>query len=38
VNVELDLAKTKAQMRVTFDKQGKIAGLYFLDAGAPVPD
>lgn len=37
VNVRLQMAELPGQFRVTFHKDGTVAGLYFLRAGVPVP-
>jgi hypothetical protein len=37
VNVPLHMALTPGQLRVTFHRDGTVAGLYFLRAGIPVP-
>lgn len=37
VNIELDLSKREGEARVTFDEKGKVAGLFFLKTGVPVP-
>ena len=37
VNIVLHMAKGDGQARVTFDKKGQIAGLFFLQPGVPVP-
>jgi hypothetical protein len=38
VNVELDMQEQDAQLRVTFDDDRKIHGLFLFDAGEPVPE
>jgi hypothetical protein len=37
VNVPLQMAKGPGQFRLTFDGDGRIAGLFFLRPGVPVP-
>jgi hypothetical protein len=37
VNVPLTMENGPAQARVSFDPNGKIAGLFFLRTGVPVP-
>lgn len=38
VNIQLDMAKRKGEARVSFDEDEKVAGLFFLKTGVPVPD
>ena len=37
VNVPLEMSKDDGQARITFDAQDRIAGLYLLRTGVPVP-
>jgi hypothetical protein len=37
VNVPLTMTKQPGQFRISFDRTGRIAGLYFLRVGVPVP-
>ena len=37
VNVPLEMSEAEGQARVTFDARGRIAGLYLLKSGLPVP-
>lgn len=37
VSVPLHMAKSEGEFRVSFDKSGAIAGLFFLKPGVPVP-
>jgi len=37
VNIVLRMANGDGQARITFDKKGQIAGLFFLQPGVPVP-
>lgn len=37
VNIALDMADRDGQARVTFDEVERIAGLFFLKTGVPVP-
>ena len=37
VNVPLEMSEDDGQARITFDAQDRIAGLYLLRTGVPVP-
>lgn len=37
VNVPLEMSEGEGQARITFDTQGRIAGLFLLRTGVPVP-
>jgi hypothetical protein len=37
VNIPLQMARIPGEFRVTFHKDGTVAGLYFLKTGVPVP-
>ncbi|HET9254750.1 MAG TPA: DUF3887 domain-containing protein [Pseudonocardiaceae bacterium] len=37
VNVPLNMARQPGQFRITFHRDGRIAGLYFLRPGVPMP-
>lgn len=37
VNVPLEMSEGEGQARITFDAQDRIAGLYLLRSGVPVP-
>ena len=37
VRVSLRMSRKQGEFRITYDSQGKIAGLYFLRAGVPLP-
>ena len=37
VNIELTMSSSDGQFRVTFDREARIAGLFFLNPGVPVP-
>ena len=37
VNIPLQMSEGEGEARITYDSQGKIAGLFLLRAGVPVP-
>ena len=37
VNVPLEMSEAEGQARITFDARGRIAGLFLLKSGLPVP-
>ena len=38
VNVFVDMERQDGQVRVSFDRDGKVAGLFLLNTGVPVPE
>jgi hypothetical protein len=37
VNIPLDMSEGEGEARITYDAEGKIAGLFLLQPGVPVP-
>jgi hypothetical protein len=38
VNVLVDMERENGQVRVSFDREGKVAGFFLLNTGVPVPE